>query len=67
MECNNTNNRTKVNKLALYTVAGTIAVPLIAALFVPGIYLPLMGLTIPFVTAAFLESRVEALGCAGAA
>jgi cell division protein FtsW (lipid II flippase) len=63
MRCNNTNNHQKVNNLLLYTVAGTLTVPLVAALFVPAIYLPLVGLTIPFITGAFLEHKVEALGC----
>jgi hypothetical protein len=64
MRCNNTNNTSKTNRIVLYTVIGTLAVPLVAAAFIPAIYLPLLGLTIPFLAAAFAESRVEALGCA---
>jgi hypothetical protein len=67
MRCNNNNNQPKVNKLVFTTIAGTIAIPLIAALFLPVIYIPLVGLIIPFLAAAFLEGKVEALGCGAAA
>lgn len=63
MRCNNTNSNRKVNNLLLYTVAGTLAVPMVAALFIPAIYLPLVGLTVPFITGAILDHKVETLGC----
>jgi hypothetical protein len=64
MLCNKTNTNRKVNSLVVYTVLGTLAAPLIAALFVPAVYLPLVGLIVPFVAAGFLDHKVEALDCA---
>jgi hypothetical protein len=63
MRCDNTNNLPKINNLLLYTVAGTLAVPLIASLVVPAIYLPILALTLPFLAAAYAEHKAEALGC----
>jgi len=64
MRYEKTKNISKINKLALYTVAGTLAVPLVAALFIPAIYLPLVALVVPVFAATYIEGKVEALGCA---
>ena len=63
MQCNKNNQNRKVNSLMVYTALGTLAAPLLAALFVPTIYLPLVGLTVPFLAAAILEHKVEKLAC----
>jgi hypothetical protein len=57
-------NQNKTTKLVIVTAAVALTIPVVAALFIPAIYLPLLGLTVPFLAAAFLEHKVEALECA---
>jgi hypothetical protein len=45
---------TKADSVVLYTIAGTFAIPLLAAFVVPGILATAVCFTVPFIGAAYL-------------
>lgn len=54
MGTNTANTNTKSDNAIVYTIAGTFAIPLLAAFVVPGILATAICFTVPFIGAAFL-------------
>jgi hypothetical protein len=52
----------KVRNLIFGTVGACFAVPLLAAVVLPPVFVPILALTVPFLAAGFLEYRLENLG-----
>jgi hypothetical protein len=67
MERNVKNNRMNEGKFAVYAVAGMFAIPLLAAVAVPGTLLTALCFAVPFAGAAYLcgtKMAAEGENCA---